>query len=110
MRREFSKQIKLRAWERANGKCEECTAILRPGYFDYDHIVPDAMGGEPTLDNCSVLCRACHDNKTRKSDTPAIAKSNRTRNRHLGIARKPTKFRGWRKMDGTVVYANDRRK
>ena len=110
MRREFSKQVRLKAWERANGRCEECTARLFAGRFAYDHIKPDAFDGAPDLENCRVLCDNCHGEKTFKRDIPAIAKSNRIRNRHLGIARKPTTFRGWRKMDGTVVYANERKR
>jgi 5-methylcytosine-specific restriction protein A len=109
-RREFTKRIKLERWQHADGKCEDCGGRLSPGHVHFDHHVPDALGGEPTFDNCRVLCTNCHGAKTGMRDIPAIAKSNRVRNRHLGIARKPTKFRGWRKMDGTVVYANDRRK
>jgi 5-methylcytosine-specific restriction protein A len=109
-RREFTKRIKLERWQHADGKCEGCGARLMPGHVHFDHDLPDALGGEPTFDNCRCLCKNCHGAKTGQQDIPAIAKSNRVRNRHLGIARKPTKFRGWRKMDGTVVYANDRRK
>jgi 5-methylcytosine-specific restriction protein A len=109
-RREFTKRIKLERWQHANGQCEECGVELRPGVgFHYDHHVADALGGDPTFANCRVLCTNCHGTKTGQQDIPAIAKSNRTRNKHLGI-KKRTTFRGWRKMDGTVVYANDRRK
>jgi 5-methylcytosine-specific restriction protein A len=109
MRREFTKRIKLERWQHAKGLCEGCGCRLSPGRFHYDHDLPDALGGEPTFDNCRVLCTACHGAKTGGRDIPAIAKSNRTRNRHLGI-KKRTTFRGWRRMDGTVVFANDRRK
>jgi 5-methylcytosine-specific restriction protein A len=110
-RREFTKRIKLERWQHAKGKCEGCGIPCSAATgFHYDHDLADALGGEPTFENCRLLCTNCHGAKTGQRDIPAIAKSNRTRNRHLGIARKPTKFRGWRKMDGTVVYANDRRK
>jgi 5-methylcytosine-specific restriction protein A len=56
-RREFPPKVRLAAFQRANGHCEDCRARLAPGRFAYDHIVPDALGGEPTLDNCMVLCR-----------------------------------------------------
>jgi hypothetical protein len=84
-RREFSKETKRLVFERAGGHCESCTAPLRPGKFDYDHVIPDALGGEPTPGNCTVLCRACHDLKTFRSDIPAIAKSNRVRDLARGI-------------------------
>lgn len=85
-RREFPKIVTLKAWERSGGHCEKCTAKLMPGRFQYDHIVPDALGGEPTLDNCQVLCSACHGEKTAGRDVPAVAKSNRVRAKFLGLA------------------------
>lgn len=107
-RREFSAKIRVQAFERASGRCENCGVKLAAGAIQYDHSIPDAMGGEPTLDNCMVLCRACHGSKTSKDDVPAIAKAKRRQARHLGI-KKPSAFpcsrnSKWRKkIDGTVV-------
>lgn len=92
MRREFSAKVKADAFTRAAGRCEGCTARLFVGKFAYDHVIPDAMGGEPTLENCKVLCLACHGEKTAGVDVPAIAKVKRIRQRHLGIKR-PSTFR-----------------
>lgn len=110
MRREFPTKVKLAAFERCNGHCEgtrpdgtRCPVKLYVGKFDFDHDIPNELGGEPTLDNCRVLCKDCHKAKTGQRDIPAIAKSKRVRAKHLGI-RKRSKFRGWRKMDGTPVY------
>ena len=110
MRREFSKSVKLSAWERCGGFCERCTAKLYPGKFDYDHRIPDALGGEPSLDNCVVLCRACHSAKTTKADIPAIARAKRIYAKHIGAkapSRNPmpgSRASKWkRKMDGSVV-------
>lgn len=49
-RREFSKRVMRDAFLRAGGRCEGdgCGARLTPGKFAYDHIIPDALGGEPT--------------------------------------------------------------
>jgi 5-methylcytosine-specific restriction protein A len=93
VRRNFPDKVKADAFLRANGNCEKCTARLYPGKFHYDHRIPDAMGGEPTLENCEVLCTACHGVKTRTKDVPQIAKVKRVRNRHLGIAPKRASFR-----------------
>ncbi len=84
-RREFSKSVKLEAWKRAAGHCERCTAKLFPGHYDYDHDKPDAFKGEPTLENCRVLCSNCHNKKTISEDMPAIVKTNRVRAKHWGI-------------------------
>lgn len=101
MRREFSKQVKRQAFERANGLCEgkNCGAKLFVGKYAYDHVIPDALGGDPILDNCAILCKSCHAAKTQKSDVPTIAKAKRISNRHRGITtpRQKIKSAGFRK-------------
>lgn len=113
VRREFPKQVKRDAFLRANGKCEgrNCGARLTLGKYHYDHEIPDALGGEPVLENCKVLCVACHRVKTSHSDVPAIAKTKRIRDSHLGIKKRSTfacsrESRFKRKLDGTVVLRN----
>lgn len=110
MRREFSKQVKRDAFMRANGKCEVpwCCARLTVGKFHYDHAIPDALGGEPTLENCQVICTPCHKSKTGKIDARNIAKMKRIQDREKGI-KKPRTIRSWRKFDGTAVYATRER-
>ena len=90
-RRNFPDKVKAAAFERAKGRCEKCTAKLFVGKIHYDHRIPDAMGGEPTLGNCDVLCTACHSIKTTRADVPAIAKVKRIRAKHIG-AHKPSTF------------------
>lgn len=93
-RREFSPKVKLAAFQRANGRCEgdDCGGRLTVGKFHYDHRIPDAMGGEPILENCEVLCVGCHSKKTRQGDIPTIAKVKRLELRHAGI-KGPSSFR-----------------
>ncbi len=86
-RHEFSRKVMSQAWDRCGGHCEKCTAKLFPGKFAYDHIVPDQMGGEPTLSNCQVLCTACHSAKTFQTDIPTIRKSDRQRDKHRAATR-----------------------
>jgi 5-methylcytosine-specific restriction protein A len=111
MRREFHPKVMIAAWDRANGCCEQCKTgrKLLPGDIFYDHVIPDAMGGEPTLDNCQVLCRSHHDAKTHKTDVPQIAKAKRRQRNHIGVKKQSsrpmlgTKASGVRKrMNGTV--------
>ena len=85
MRREFSKSVKRDAAARCGGKCEACGKRLRFGEYHYDHDLPDFLGGEPTLENCRVLCIDCHKTKTREVDTPRIVKSRGQRNMALNI-------------------------
>ena len=76
MRREFTRKTKAAAFLRAEGRCEHinhgsrCDAKLHAGNCAFDHIIADSIGGDPTLDNCAVLCRAHHLLKTRTLDTP----------------------------------------
>lgn len=114
-RTEFPKSVRFSAIKRCKGFCEGCNAVLRAAQFDFDHDLPAEFGGEATLENCKVLCKTCHRTKTSKTDIPAIAKSNRVRNRHLGIRKSSrpmpgSRASGWkRKLNGTVERrsAND---
>ena len=102
-RKEFTKKTRLQAWERCGGFCEnkECGAKLTVGKFQYDHIVADAFGGDNGLDNCSVLCNACHTAKT-KTDNWEAKKADRVKARHLGAKQSKGKIqsRGFRKAEG----------
>lgn len=102
-RREFPKQVKRDAFLRANGRCENvsCGAFLSLGKYHYDHDIPDGLGGEPTLENCVVLCIACHRDKTSTRDVPAIAKTKRIQDRQKGI-KKPRTMTRWRRFDGSI--------
>lgn len=99
MRREFSPKIKLAAWDRCKGTCEVClTRII--GRPEYDHILPDAMGGEPVLENLQVLCSKCHRLKTSSEDVPRIAKTKRTKRKAINAwpkASRPIQSRGFPK-------------
>lgn len=113
-RREFSKQVKRAAFERAGGFCEgqpygeRCPVKLTLGKYHYDHVIPDGLGGEPVIENCAVLCVACHKDKTTTKDVPAIAKTKRIQDRQKGI-KKPRSIRSWRRFDGTIVHAEKNR-
>lgn len=104
MRREFPKKVKVAAYERANGRCERCTAPLRAGAVQYDHVIPDAMGGEPTLANCECVCRTCHRAKTSGTDLPQIARAKRREAKHIGaVSKRPWHPTLRKRLDGTVV-------
>jgi len=101
-------RIKLRLFEAANGRCQQCTRKIGPGApFDYDHIKPLILGGEHRETNLQVLCKPCHAVKT-KADTGAKSKVADTAKKHLGLAKPKNPMPGsrqskWRRrMDGTV--------
>ena len=102
MRREFSKTVRREALKRANKQCENKTCGALFGLkFHFDHVIPDALGGEPTLENCEVLCHVCHAEKTFKHDVPRIAKAKRVSDKHSGVDRPKGRLRsrGFRKAD-----------
>lgn len=116
-RKEFSKKTKREALQRAKGRCEalgtwyglekgeRCNGPLGWG-VEFDHIDLDANSKDNSLENCAAVCKKCHSYKTRHIDTPRAAKTQRQQDKHLGIKKK-SKWRGWRKMDGTVVFKDD---
>jgi 5-methylcytosine-specific restriction protein A len=106
-RREFPAKVKVAAFERAKGQCEICGARLTVGKYRYDHKLPDALGGEPTLENCVVQCLPCDKPKTAE-DVTRIRKADRQRRIHLGIRPKSkfpcsrdSKFK--KTLDGRVI-------
>ena len=112
-RKEFSTRTKAKAFHRAGGNCDGCGGRLYVGKFAYDHDNPDGLTGDPTLENCRVLCTACHSVKTTTQDVPRIAKAKRREAKHIGAKapRNPmpgSKHSRWRKrMDGTVERRDD---
>jgi 5-methylcytosine-specific restriction protein A len=109
LRHEFSAKTKVAAFERSRGNCEGCGAKLFAGNIEYDHQIPCGLGGDNSLENCIVRCRACHSTKTHKTDVPQIAKAKRRQRNHIGVKKQSsrpmlgTKASGVRKrMNGTV--------
>lgn len=82
-RKEFSRKTRRIIIERANGKCERCGATLKAKEGEVDHILPDALGGEPTVANGRLLCRVCHTEKT-NDDVKRIRKADRSRDKASG--------------------------
>lgn len=105
MRQEFPTKVKVAAFQRSNGACENCTAKLFPGNIRYDHAIADGLGGQPTVENCAVLCRTCHDVKTAKHDAPAISRAKRRERNSIGAKDpSPRGFKAWRKFNNDPVY------
>lgn len=100
-RREFSEKVRKAALARCGHRCEgllagsdeRCPSDLRKRKFHFDHDLPDWFGGEPTLENCRVLCVECHHDKTAGVDIPAIAKAKRINLRDQGY-RKVSRLQG----------------
>lgn len=113
-RMEFPAAVKRQRLRRERGHCQKCGEYIEQGR-EYDHILPCALGGLPTLANCQLLCSPCHSIKTHHEDRPRINKANRLAKKNAGKTK--SNKRKWasrpmahgrgsrtkRKMDGTVV-------
>ena len=77
-RREFPKPIKVAVTKRAMREgvvyCEKCHAQAKR--WQIDHVRPDGLGGEPTLENAMLICQPCFEEKNPK-DASAIAHAKR---------------------------------
>jgi hypothetical protein len=103
MRREFPAKVKLAAWTRCNGNCDGCGRKI-VGLPEYDHDKPDGLGGEPTLENCKVLCGMCHRIKTHGHDMPIMQSADNQKKSAANIKR-PRK-----KIQSRPFARSDRRK
>lgn len=121
-RREFSVATREDAWKRSGGACEaegaayglgtdvRCGAdmTLAAVGVHYDHINPDALSKDNSLENCAAVCRRCHDWKTRNRDVPLITDSNRVIKKARGQRKLSRPMPGSRRsgirrpMNGTV--------
>lgn len=78
------KATKLRIWERCGGKCAITGRKLMPGdAYDFDHIIPLALGGEHRETNIQIVSKDAHRAKT-ADDTRAIRKAQRIALKHSG--------------------------
>ena len=84
-RQEFSVKTKKAAWKRCGGICECGCEQEIIGTPEYDHDLPDGLGGDNSLENCRVLMGKHHSKKTHEVDRPMMAKADRLRNKRLGI-------------------------
>ena len=88
MRSEFSKSTMFAAYDRSNGNCEMCGVPFAGRSPQYDHRLPDYLGGDNSLDNCACICVKCHKTKTSDEDRPRIDKTRRLLEKKAGVRRK----------------------
>jgi 5-methylcytosine-specific restriction enzyme A len=102
-------RVRLRVFERYNGKCAECgvriAGSIRPAI---DHIRAIANGGANAESNLQLLCAVpCHAKKT-KRDVATKSLSYRKRLKAVGFKRSRT-ITKWRRFDGSIRDAGKER-
>ena len=61
-RNEFNSSIRKKITERANNRCERCGIDFDDDFKgEYHHIIPLIYGGKSIFENCSLLCKNCHN-------------------------------------------------
>lgn len=98
-------RVRLRIWEREQGRCALTGRKIRPGDpFDYEHKIALCNGGQHRESNIVLALRSEHKAKTRE-DVAERVKTDRMRAKFLGIYPKsPFKLRGrgFPKREGAV--------
>jgi len=94
MRREFPKAVKVAIIKRATRNdqvfCEGCGALAKR--WQIDHVRPDGLLGEPTLENAQLLGPCCYTPKN-ATDTADIAQAKRREAAHVGAKQPSGSFR-----------------
>lgn len=103
-------RVRLRVWERDEGKCGECTRKIRPGEaWICDHVTALVNGGANSEDNLRVICENCDRTVKTPRDVAEKATTYRKRSKNLGIkkASRPmpgSKASPWKRtFSGAVV-------
>ena len=102
-RKEFPLKVRVTVIKRATRDCviycEGCGLPIK-GLFQIDHIIPDSLGGQQTLDNAQLLGRCCYSVKN-PNDTRKAAKTKRVEAKYLGAKRskQQIKSRGFQKVE-----------
>lgn len=83
--------VRLRLYDKTEGRCPICTIPLTPGRMDADHIKPLEDGGENRESNMRMVCKPCHREKT-AVENKARAKADRVKAKGLGLKSKGRGF------------------
>ncbi len=102
-RHEFSVKTRKAAYDRANGICQcGCEMPFGRERVEYDHELPDFLGGTNDLENCVAMRASCHRRKT-NSDMAAISKTRRVINKQRGHTASKKKI-PYRRFNGDPVW------
>lgn len=109
----ITKAQKIAIWNRENGLCWFCLKPVPPLGPDviYDHKTPRALNGsDDPAGIFPIHSSPCNERKThgKTGDIARVAKAKRQAKLTAPKVRKPGGFRGWRKMNGEIVWRNRR--
>lgn len=83
-------RVRLRVWERCEGKCHACGRKIRAGEcWTLEHLVALINNGRNAEDNLCLTCSNCLPAKN-AADVSEKAKVYAIRSKHLGIRKRST--------------------
>jgi 5-methylcytosine-specific restriction endonuclease McrA len=104
-RRTLTLRERAKFFASRGGQCEGCGVKIRSGsVWDIDHILSLENGGTNDLDNLQLLCQNCHGAKTPKDRKQAATTKRKYTKAVVPNKHKRGGFRGWRKMNGDLVW------
>ena len=59
-KKKISQTLRMKVYERDGFKCVTCNAQTN---LSLDHIKPEVLGGEATLENLQTMCKSCNSRK-----------------------------------------------
>ena len=65
-KRLFSSDVKQAVYDIQGGVCPETGKKMKIEEMEADHIIPWVEGGPTTLENCQMICKSAHKEKTRQ--------------------------------------------
>jgi len=78
-RHHFSAEERINLWKSStNKKCAKCLKAIKAKEFEIDHIKPVSIGGTNDFSNLQILCKACHNDKSRSEQEQGYFKSSDT--------------------------------
>ena len=87
-RSEFPRSVRVAVIKRSTREgviiCESCGAMAKK--FQVDHVIADAHGGKPVIENAMLICQPCFEVKNPK-DTTIAAKIKRQESKHVGAVK-----------------------
>ena len=97
-------RVRLRVFERVGGKCHRCRRKIAAGEsWTLEHVVALVNGGPNAETNLDVTCSWCLPAKNAE-DVAVKSKTYRMLAKHRGTKPKRQGFRGWRRMNGEIVW------
>lgn len=105
-RKQLTRKERVTVFLSTDGRCYVCGQKLGSEWHA-EHPQALALMGKDDIAAQRPICIPCHKPKT-ALDRKSIAKAKNVRDKHIGARKAKKPFKGWRKFDGTPVWATEK--